>query len=167
VHGILQASFLPICLRRLREEARRVVECEEGGECALQNMFNYEHDSGSNSVESLEGQSGLKRGIVRSNPTRHHSGLVVAWKAVRSEDPVQQEVLSVDSSFIRSQLCEWIGPVPDCIVGSHEGDGDFNLPTVLGDRAVSLVAAIDNGTKRSLVLKVPYQSDSVAPQKCQ
>jgi hypothetical protein len=68
----------------------------------------------------------------------------------------------VDASFIRSQLCEWIGQVPVCIVGSREGDGDFNLPTVLGDRAFSLVAAIENGTKRSLVLKVPYQSDSAS-----
>jgi hypothetical protein len=93
VHGILQAIFLPMCLRRLCEEARRVVECDGGGECALQNMFNYEHDSGSDSVESSEGQSGLKRGIMRSNPTRYHSGFVVAWKAARSEDPVQQEVL--------------------------------------------------------------------------
>jgi hypothetical protein len=165
VHGILQASFMPTCLRRLCEDARRVVECEEGGECALQNMFNYEHDSGSDSVEASEGQSGLQRGIVRSNPTRHHRGLVVAWKAARSEDPVQQEVLSVDASFIRSQLYEWIGPVPDCIVGSRDGDGDFDLPTVLGDRAFSLVAAIDNGTKRSMVLKVPSQGDSASTTK--
>jgi hypothetical protein len=40
-------------------------------------MFNYEHDSGSDSVEASAGRSGLKRGIVGSNPTRHHSGLVV------------------------------------------------------------------------------------------
>jgi hypothetical protein len=51
---ILQASFLPICLRRLCEEAKRVVECEEGGECALKTMFKYEHDSGSDSVETSE-----------------------------------------------------------------------------------------------------------------
>jgi hypothetical protein len=78
---------------------------------------------------------------------------------------VQQEMLSVDASFTRSQLCEWIGPVPDFIVGSCEGDGDINLPTVLGDRAKSLVAAIDNGTNRSLVLKVPYQSDNASTTK--
>jgi hypothetical protein len=62
-----------------------------------------EHDSGSDSVETSEEHSGLKRNFVRS-PTRHHRGLAVAWKAAGSEDPVRQEVLAMDTSIVRSGL---------------------------------------------------------------
>jgi hypothetical protein len=104
---------------------------------------------------------------VRSNPTRNHRGLVVSWKEARAEDPVQQEVLSVDASFIRSQLCEWMGPVPDCIVGSREGDGDFNLPTVLGDRAVHLWQPLATARSARWCRRCRTKVTALAPRKCQ
>jgi hypothetical protein len=44
VHGILQASFLPICLRRLCEEARRVLNARKAGSarcktCSITSMI--------------------------------------------------------------------------------------------------------------------------------
>jgi hypothetical protein len=50
-------------------------------------------------------------------------------------------------------------------IATREGDGDFNLPNVLGVRAVSLVAAIDRGMKRSLVLEAPCQGDNTSTTK--
>jgi hypothetical protein len=75
---------------------------------------------------------------------------------------VQQEVLAVDAAVIRSRLCELLGPEPDCIIAMRERDGDFKFPTVPGDRAVSLVTAVDSGTKRSLALKLTCQSDNTS-----
>jgi hypothetical protein len=168
VHGLLHARLLPICVRQLCEEARAAVKAD-GGNGPLQFMHcdysqsNSFEPAGVDEVTPTETHSVTEKMSVSRTPREHDSGLTVAW--VAPDEELCQAHLLVSSLIVAEELSDWLGPVPDVVIGVRESEFvEFELPALAGDDAVSLRVALDS-IKASLFVRITVASGDVGEKQ--